>query len=1204
MNGPLRKDLFRSIKKSFTRFISIVAIIALGISFFVGMKSASPDMRKTANDYFVKNNLMDIEAFSTIGFTSEEIKKISSVEGVDEAQGVKYADTLIFSGETGIVNPVYGGAMSCRVMSMDFKKAKEFCENGTADNSYINRIDLIDGRLPEKKNECVIDYKAAESYSELAIGSVITLSGDGVSLDDVFKNVNYTIVGTVASPMYISFERGTTDIASGTLGMYIFVSESCFVQDTYTSAFAVIDNKASYDVYSDEYKKTVDEIGSKIESFSQQSISDRLADVKKEYSEKIEKGKKDYSALEKETTKQLKEALERINEIQDYIDNGGSDIVNEKKQLEARVKAAEAQLKASKENYGNSKDAHEADKAEARDKDNELSGSTSKAKQIYNDFLAKQKSERKEIDKLREKLGTYDSEKNSAKTAWDRAESSYQSAADAVADKEAQLSDAQESLEKYKKQQAEWTEESLTPLETINSRVREYTLKVTRLSNELDSAKSKRNDADSARSKAKSEYDDAVNKYNALQMSIEDREATYERNQETLLGYEEDIRRLEAGQEALSIFKSQLSRSEQSLLSSKIAITESQLRLYYEESTGNQKITTATANLKAAKTRLEKAEKQYADIEHDVKIELDKAQGSIDKAQLFLDELNSSKWVVSYQNDLPGHESYGQSLESINAMANVFPVFFFVIAAFICLATMTRMVQEERMQMGTLKALGYGTSKILMKYYRYATLACAAGCALGAVAGTLIFPQAINKAYGMMYRLPDISVNFNWFYIICGTVFAFAVTIIATRIACRSELKVQAAHLMRPKAPKPGKRIFLERFTTLWNTLSFGSIVTLRNMFRSKRRMVMTIIGVASCTTLILTAFGLSNSVDKIITSQYGEGGITKYDLMLTLDEAQIPNESETLKTIKKDIRVKKGMLVDSKTMTAYSPDNGNIKITAHVIIPEKADSVPDYFSLRTRKKHLGTGLTDKGIIISEKLSIDTGAKKGDTLILRNSSGDEYQVPVANVAENYLDHYIYISPDLYAQTFGKTPEFKNILLRLENFTAEADEQNLADDLFAYNNVTGISSTDVMIESFNAVIDRLDVIITIFIVAAGLLALIILYNLTNISVQERLREIATIRVLGFTDAEVTSYVYRENIIMTVTGILIGLLGGTILHRAVISIAEVNIAMFGRDIYWWSYALATVITAAFAAVVWLLVHRHLKNLDTIASLKSVE
>lgn len=1200
----MRKDLFRSVKNSMTRFISIVAIIALGISFFVGMKSASPDMKKTANDYFCKNNLMDIEVYSSIGFTSEEIEKISAVEGIRAADGVKSADTLIFVGENGIVNASNGAAMACRVMSMDFKRAADFCESGSADDSYINRIDLVDGRFPEKKNECVVDSRAAETYSDLSIGSVITLVGDGVNLNDTFNTVNYKIVGTVSSPMYISFERGTTAVASGTLGMYLYVSENCFSQEYYTGAYAVIDNKENYDVYSDEYRQFVEQTGKKIEAISQPSITSRLADIKAEYTKKIKDGEASYKTLENETKKELEAALKKIDDIQDYIDNGGGDIASQKKQLESRVKSAEAQLAASKESYNASKTAYEKDKAEARDKDNEFTGSE-KAKQIYNDYLRKQQADRKEIDKLKSTLETYKNNRDSAKSSWDRAESNYQSACRSVENKETDLNSAKELLSKYQKQKDEWTEESTVSLDTINARIREYTTKTNTLSKELENLKTKRTESDNTRKNAESAYNDAVSQVDSMEITIREREQTYAENQVVLSGYADDIRRLEEGKAALTIFKNQISRSEKALLASKIAITESQLRLYYEESTGKQNLTAAEANLKAAKTRLETAEANYAKTEHDVRIQLSNAQGDIEKAKLFLDELNSSVWTISYQNELQGHESYGQSLENINAIANVFPVFFFVIAAFMCLATMTRMVQEERMQLGTLKALGYGNSKILLKYYMYASLACAAGSAAGIAAGTFIFPKAVDSAYGMMYNLPPVKIRFNLFYILCGVVFSFAVTLIATRFACRSELKIQAAHLMRPKTPLPGKRIFIERFSTIWNTLSFGSIVTMRNMFRNKRRMVMTIAGVASCATLILSAFGLSNSVDKIISAQYGEDGVAGYDLTVTLDEAQIPNESETLEEIKKDIRVKNAMLLVTQTMTAFSPENPDgANLTAHVVTPEKTAGLSAFYLLRSRTNHNSIELTDDGAVISEKLSSDTGVKKGGTLILRNTNGYEYPVTVSAVTENYLEHYIYISPVYHVKVFGEAPEYKNIVLDLENFTVSGDEQNLADDLLAFNNVTGISSTDIMIESFNAVIDRLDVVIIIFIVSAGLLALIILYNLTNISVQERLREIATIKVLGFTDSEITSYVYRENIFLTAVGILAGLIGGTILHRAVINIAEVNVAMFGREIYWWSYLLTIIMTAAFAAGVCFLVHRKLQKLDTVSALKSVE
>lgn len=1204
MNGPMRKDLFRSIKKSLTRFISIVAIIALGISFFVGMKSASPNMRETADEYFYENNLMDIEVYSTIGFTSEEISDISAVDGVHAASGVKYSDTLIFVGDTGLVNATNGAAMSCRVMGMDFDEAKKFSESGTAEDTYMNRVKLIDGRFPEKANECLIDYSAAKSYSDLAIGNNILLSGDETNIEDKFNKLTYKIVGYVSSPMYISLERGTTSIASGTLGMFMYIDENCFTQENYTSAFITIENKENYSVYSEEYTEIVEKIGKEIESISVGCIDARLANVKAEYEQKIEDGEKTYDELEKVTTKQLEEALAKIDDIQHYIDTGGSDIEKEKKELDSRVSAAEERLEASKENYDDSKKKYEEDKNDARDKGNQLDG-LSKAKQIYQDYLKKQNSDRQDIDKLIANLETYKSKRDTAKAAWDKAESELQSKNTEISSVERDLKSAQKSLDGYKKDKEEWTEESYRSIEYINSRISEYEKKCKKYNDQLSTLKSESTQLESDIESAKKDYNNACSDIEDLEATIKEREETYSKNQKILNGYAEDIKRLNEGQEALTIFKNQLSQSEQALLSSKIAITESQLRLYYEKSTGNKKITASEADLKAAKTRLEKAEKEYSEIEHDVKLSLEKAKGTVESDKLFLSELNSSVWVVSYQNDLPGHESYGQSLDNINAIANVFPVFFFVIAAFICLATMTRMVQEERMQLGTLKALGFSNGKILKKYYYYAGFACASGAIIGSVLGSLIFPKAVSSAYGMIYNIPSVKISFNWLYIIIGTVFAFAVTLTATSFACRSELKVHAAHLMRPKAPLPGKRIFIERFTTIWESMSFGSIVTMRNMFRNKRRMIMTILGVASCTTLILSAFGLSNSVDKIISAQYDEGGITKYDIMVTLDEAQIPNESEMLKQINNDIRVKKGMLLVAKTMTASSSDEANdTELTAHIIIPEDASKISDFYNLKSRKNHSSISLTDEGVVVSEKLAKDTDTKVGSTLKLKSIKGEEYEVKVSAIAENYLDHYIYFSPAYYAQITGESPEYKNIIIDLENYAVEGDEQNLADDLLSYTNVTGIASTDIMIESFNSVIDRLDVVIIIFIVTAGLLALIILYNLTNISVQERLREIATIKILGFSDREITSYVYRENIFHTAAGIILGLAGGKILHMVIINLAEVNIAMFGRDIYWWSYLLTVLITASFSAAVCVLVHKKLKNMDTLSAMKSVE
>lgn len=1198
-------DLIRSIRKSIMRFISIVAIVALGISFFVGIKSASPDMRNTANEYFLSDNVLDLSVISTIGFTDDEVQKIAQVEGVKAVDPIKLADTLVFVDGKGIVNVENGASMACRVMSMDFPRAYAFSQTGEGEDNYINRITLVDGRYPENKNECLIDSAVAGSYSELTIGNTITLAGDGTTLSDTLNTDTFTIVGTVSTPMYISFERGSTNIGSGTLGMYLYIGEDCFISDYYGQVYATVDDKEQYDAFSQEYNDYVTEIGKRIEEIADDSISVRLAQVKDEYSQKIKDGEEAYKKMEAETTAQLESALEKINTIEEYIQTGDSKIEAAQTQLTNRIASAESELEVSKEEYENSLADYEANRALANDADNEIDG-YNKAKEIYNNYLERQVKDRAEIDALINALPGLKSDADKAKSEYESAEKSCTNLQNQINEKEKELAENKKVLEVFKEEEANWSPEtSFEPIETIQGYVAEFTEKCNSIQAEINSLKSQLSQAETAKTTAKTKYDTAVATYTAQQATIQSREETYQSNEEVLNSYADDIEKLEQGEKDLDIFKNALNEAAAQLEEAKIKITESQLKLYYEESKGNKEITAGQADLKSARVRLEAAEEAYSDAEHEVRVALKKAQGDIDKAKTALEELNNSTWTVSYQSDLPGHESYGQSLENITAMANVFPVFFFLIAAMMCLATMTRMVEEERMQLGTLKALGYKDNSILSKYYWYAAVACILGSVIGVVIGAVVFPKAINSAYAMMYCLPDVKIYFNWSYILVGTLFSLISTLTATMFACTRALKTQAAELMRPKSPKPGKRVFLERFTGLWNSMSFGSIVTIRNMFRSKRRMVMTILGVAGCTMLILAAFGINNSVDTIISAQYGEDGISHYNLMAVLDDEQLPGESETVKDLEEDIRVNNAMLLDTKTMTASSSkEDNNTEMSIHLYVPESNEKLKECITLRSRKGNETYDLTDDGAVITEKLAEDTETEVGDMLTLTAVDGKSYQVKVAAIVENYVYHYVYISPSYYQNVFGENPEFMYVLATLKDYTNANDEQNMADDLLAYNEVAGVVSTDVMIDSFNAIVDRLDVVVVIFIIAAGLLAFVILYNLTNISVQERLREIATIKVVGFTDAEVTAYVYRENIFLTIAGILLGLLGGVGLHRIVIDIAEVNVVMFGRDIYWWSFLLAVLLTAVFAALVSILVHKRLQRFNVIAALKSVE
>ncbi len=1204
MNGPMMRELFRSIKKSIMRFISIVIIIALGISFFVGIKSASPDMRKTANEYFINNNLMDIQIDSTIGFTNDEVEKISGIKGIFDVSGIKRIDTLVFCDDNGLINIDNGAALICRSFSMDFSAVQSFIKDGQNADGYLNRINLTEGRFPLNKNECLADSVAAQKYPELRIGNTVALKSDTFTVADTLNTDVFTIVGTVSTPMYISTERGSAPTGSGVLGAYLFIDNKCFKSDVFDTVYATVENKADYDVYTDEYKEYVRSIGESIKAISKESIDLRLADSRESAQNKIKEAENNYKQIEKDGNNKLLAALDKINDVEEYIAGGDDRIQNEKQSLDSNVKAAQSRLDISKKNYETSLSEYQENEKTANSTDSELTGQN-KAKEIYEDYRKKHQKDAEEIKALKNQLTSLEKNRAQKKSAVDKTDAAIAEKKQLAASKEKEIAQTKITLDNYKALEAAWTEESTDSLDEIKAAVKTTSDKLDKQKSELDSINAEIKDLEKQKTNLKNEYTKIADQCATLKVTISTRTDTYKNNQKTLEGYENDIKRLEEGEEALSIFKERLSQAKEELEKAKIDITVSQLQLYYEKSTGNKKLVAAQADLKAAKSRLDHANAEYDKTEHDVKINLNKAKGDVDKAKAYLDEINSSVWKITYQNELPGQEGYRRSLEDITALANVFPIIFFVVAALMCLATMTRMVQEERMQLGTLKALGYTNFRISLKYYYYASLACIAGSALGSAVGSTLFPAAINRAYSIMYSLPPVKMKFNWIYILSASVFALLVTLIATRFACRKELKTHAALLMRPKAPPPGKKLFLERFATFWNKLSFGAVVTLRNMFRTKKRTVITILGVAGCTMLILSALGIHNSVDSVIYSQYSRGGILHYNLLAMTDMPQFPGESETQQEINKDIRVKDSMLMSLSTFYVDFAYNGETDtLTVQLEVPENAQNFPGFVTLRTRSFHRSIGITDSGAIISEKIAADAGVKPGDDLKIRTRDGKEYTINVRAVTENYLNHYIYMSDTYYETVFSKPPEYKYVAVALKDYANSIDGQNLANDLLSFNYISGITSTDTSIRSFTGVIDRLNSMIAIFIVSAGLLALVTLYNLTNIGINERIREISTIKVLGFTSVETTIYVYAENVFHTVTGILLGFIGGTIVHRIVINIAEVNIVMFGRHIYWWSYLIAAVLTAVFSFTASLIVHLNLKKLDVLTSFKSVE
>ena len=554
------------------------------------------------------------------------------------------------------------------------------------------------------------------------------------------------------------------------------------------------------------------------------------------------------------------------------------------------------------------------------------------------------------------------------------------------------------------------------------------------------------------------------------------------------------------------------------------------------------------------------------------------------RQELKNEKLEGQTWYVLDINSNTGFYQYKQDTERIDNVAKVFPLVFFIVAVLICLTTMTRMVEEERGQIGTLKSLGYKDSAIMFKYVLYASLATIIGGMIGVLIGYRLLPDICFDMYKNMYRIGDIKLSYYSSLTFQGMMIALLCTLGATIYTCRKTLKESPANLLRPVAPAPGKRVLLEKIPCIWNHLSFSYKVTVRNVFRYKKRFLMTIIGIAGCTGLILAGFGLKDCIVKMVPHQYEE--IFNYQVKITLDKNQT---KDTINKIKENKKVKDLLQIQEESITLDNKDT-NQSIT--LIVPK--DNIDGFIKLQDRKSKEKYQLKD-GVIVTEKLANLLDLEEGDTL--KFTGTDTYTEKVSNITENYLFHYIYLPKEKYKGTYN------TVLLKTKNMT-EKQEKNFANELKEIPGVSNITFTSSTRHVFDDTMDSFAYVSLILIISAGALAFVVLYNLSSINISERRRELATIKVLGFYDKEVYQYINRENTILTIIGILLGLGVGNILTMYIIKTCELDMLMFDPTIAPLSYLYAILITAAFAILVNIILYFSLKKIDMIESLKSVE
>lgn len=917
MRSMIWKSTFREIKESLGRFLAILAIVALGVGFFAGLKVTQPAMLETAQRYFDKTSLYDYRLISTVGFSEDEVETIKEQKDVAAAEGAVTFDIICESGGKE------------RVIKMH-----SITEN-------VNRLVLVDGKLPENASECVVD---SNLYDASMIGKTIKLSGDN-DADDLehFSSREYKITGIVQSPLYSQFERGSTSLGNGRVSGFVYLLPEGFADDYYTEVYVKFDQ--DFPLYSTEYDDYIDQKQDAWEALTKDLAAERYMNVRKEAKDKLSDVKKQLAEKKEETKSQLDDAKIQLEDAKSQIEEGEKQLADAKKQL---------------------------------------------------------------------------------------GESKTQ-----IAEKEAELSDAKKQYEDGKK-----------------------------------------------------EYEDGLSTYNK---------------------------------------------------------------------------------------EIEKAEKKISD------------------GEKTLQELKEPDTYVLGRDTNVGYVCFESDSGIVDGVADVFPIFFFLVAALVCVTTMNRMVEEQRTQIGVLKALGYSEHTIMAKYMFYSGSAALTGCVAGFALGTVMFPKVIWYAYGMLYKMESLVYVFDWKLAVISVTVSLICSVGTTFVSVRRELTEVAAELMRPKTPKAGKRVFLEYLPFIWKRLKFLQKVSMRNIFRYKKRFFMMVVGISGCSALLVTGFGVRDSVTGIITQQYTQ--IQTYDIGITYSSSVAQKQKDELENKEKD-GVKNFVFVAEKSMDLVGEEKTK---SVSLIMADPDSDITPFINLHTEKKE-PIAFPQKGeTVISAKVADELGIKTGDTVTLQDSDMKTLKVTVSGVCENFVYNYVYLSADTYAEQMKAEPEYKTAFVSVSEGT---DAHLLGTALMAMADVAAVNISQDDMERFSSMMSSMDLIVAVIILCAAGLAFIVLYNLTNINITERVREIATIEVLGFYENETAAYVFRENTILTFLGALVGLVLGVFLHRFVMSQIVVDMVSFDVHVKQISFLYSLVLTMVFTWFVDRLMRKKIDAISMTESLKSVD
>lgn len=1149
------KNLLRTIRGSLGRYVAILAIIALGASIFVGLLTAKSDMVETGQQYMDKQNMFDLRLLSTYGWTQKEVDAVAQMAGVSGAEGSVCMDVIGRKGDTD-KDLVY--------------KVHSIPQN-------INKVMILGGTMPAKPNECLVDGAFA---TEVDLGTTFTVSQENSQNTlDSLKEHTYTVVGYVSTPLYMDMSRGSTSLGTGQVASYLYIPMEAFDVDYYTEIGVTLEG--DYAIYTETYNKAMENMAESLKPDVSVLANDRFATVKdeaeKEFADgwkEYEDGLADYESARKEVLSKLDEGLKKLQDAQSELDGNRLKVEEGLKQLEDGQKQLDEQaqtLYASR---------------------NELNS----AKAAAYEQMAKAAAELAENNK---KVSDGLAQVNSGLSQLDSGMAQITDGINKLEDGLSQIADGISKLE---------TGISLKQIEikTVNA-----ALEAAKLAPELNKALVEELE------KRAAELEKELGELQAQLQELKTMQATYTAQLEELKKQKEE----------LTAKRTELVKTKTELEAALAAIEEGYRELQYNQIQADNKFAAAEAQLESGQVQLEDAQKKLnakkaeldaatealaqAQTELDggwkeyesekakaeegfaeAQAELDEGKTKLMEARETIDKMEPAEVFVLDRNTNIGYLSLDSNSDIVAGVSRVFPAFFLLVAAMVCITTMTRMVEEERTQIGTMKALGFSNGAIIRKYLIYAGSAAVIGCGLGVILGSIIFPLILWNAYGIILNItPRLVLQINW-WLCLAVVAAYAtIMLLVTYYCCRKSLKEVPAELIRAKEPTAGKKMLLERLP-FWKNISFLNKVMLRNVVRYRQRMLMMLLGVGGCTALLVTGFGLKDSIVHIVSNQFDD--VTTYDMEVYFSEEQ--NEEQRQK-FREDLS---GSAADMVFFYQSSAELRSDEQTQELYLMSAGENIQNFIHFHHKDEKLSMPGVGE-VYLSIGAAECAGVKVGDTITLHGPDLWTLELKVTGIFDNYVYNYAIVLPETLKEQWGYAPDPQ---MAMVNVQSGRDIYEVSAEISGREEVLNVSVSQDLENQVSGMMDAMNAIVVTVVICAGTLAVIVLYNLTNINITERLREIATLKVLGFYPMESASYVFKENLLLSGMGTLVGLLGGKLLLNFVMDQIKVNMVWFRPQVAALSFVLAVVLTMLSACLVDFLLYFKLGKINMTEALKSVE